>query len=500
MLSLSLVTAAPVAAEAPTVTLRTGGDGSAVWSTDQALSGSHSVYLHAGDVGLGTGAIRMMVDPIPMAGFTGVSFNVWEPTGIAHGGEFPGAWNIPYPYGDPYIIILLDTGAEGEADFDDALIGTASYTKSLGPAPLDTVHAGPTPDTWVEMAEGYGFRDWDDDGMLAGQSHEWYAGMVYSDPPGHDVWRINDVGTIAEWQGWFATNAPDVTVVGVQLQFGSWLDFPLMGVYVDDVTISGTTYDLEPREDLTVETDVCTPPTTSLVVPLIVTATVPFNVTSTTANPIDGKDYTNVLFNITLSGPRDFTELPSEIFSFKPDVEGIEGTFEQVGGDFVGYWGPPGGFAMPSGYGPITSTFTVEMAAGAPVGSYEVTVELVDVTPEPDESLALATESFTLYPLIGIELSTTFIDFGQVLPGLASAEKPLDIKNIGTVAVDVDAETESVFYNAALTIDADGLDVWAANIAKDGTHPAELVVTVPDLYEATTETGTIIFWVEEATP
>ena len=69
-----------------------------------------------------------------------------------------------------------------------------------------------------------------------------------------------------------------------------------------------------------------------------------------------------------------------------------------VDGSFVGYWGPAEGFTLPASYD-VTSTFTIQMTdvTTAPVGDYEVTVALVDLTPEPDVTLATATDGFSLW-------------------------------------------------------------------------------------------------------
>ena len=218
----------PPGPAAPFISLVTYGDGIAEWSTTQFKSGIHSVYLNAGTDGGNAGRIWIVVDPIPIADFSGASFFVWEPTGIVHGGEFPGAWDIPYPYGDPYINILLDTTGDGA--WDDKLEGIAST-----PSP-------PTAENWIEMAEAYGFYTSED--TICGLASPHPAGMVLLAPPGHEVWRISSAGTLADWKAWFAGNAPDVTVVGVQITFGWWLNDPSAGVYVDNVTINSVTYKL----------------------------------------------------------------------------------------------------------------------------------------------------------------------------------------------------------------------------------------------------------------
>jgi len=140
--------------------------------------------------------------------------------------------------------------------------------------------------------------------------------------------------------------------------------------------------------------------TTTLTVPDNVYRPAEFVTSSTTTN--SGTAYTNVRFNITISGPEAFIGGRADTFTItkvngSSDTQGINDTFVLVGGDWVGYWGPETGFPLSDGYNE-TSTFTTEMCdiTTAPLGDYDVTVELVDLTPNPDVTLATATDSFSL--------------------------------------------------------------------------------------------------------
>ena len=139
-----------------------------------------------------------------------------------------------------------------------------------------------------------------------------------------------------------------------------------------------------------------------------VTLTVPDNVyrpaefvtSSTTTN--SGTAYAAVRFNITVDGPVDFTGDRANTFTItkvngSSETQGINDTFTLVGGNWVGYWGPADGFLLTDPYD-ATSTFTTEMCdvSTAPLGNYNLTVELVDLTSGPDDTLATATDSFSL--------------------------------------------------------------------------------------------------------
>ncbi len=140
--------------------------------------------------------------------------------------------------------------------------------------------------------------------------------------------------------------------------------------------------------------------TTTLSIPDNVYRPAPFDVSGTTTN--DGTAYNNVRFSITVSGPVDFTGDRADTFTIThlnggTDTQGINGTFVLVDGDFVGGWGPEVGFGLTDPYDE-TSVFTIQMNDGgtAPEGDYEVTVALVDLTPDPEVTLASATDGFTL--------------------------------------------------------------------------------------------------------
>ncbi len=248
VLSFSLVTAVPATAQSTLnvvpFSLINAGSGTAAWATAQAHSGTSSVLLDAGTLGgANAGRIQVEVAAIPMASFTGATFWVWEPTGTEHGGTEPNTDQI-YPYGDPYINILIDT--DGDGSFDEKMEGVGSIT--VGSTTSPATHPTPTAETWVQMEEGYGFYDFDDSlGSGIGQGpggtgHPW------------------DFGTLAEWKTWFASGAPQntYTVVGVQITFGYWGPDVVPDVYVDDIAINGVTYYglIGDAVDVAVDTDI----------------------------------------------------------------------------------------------------------------------------------------------------------------------------------------------------------------------------------------------------
>jgi len=109
----------------------------------------------------------------------------------------------------------------------------------------------------------------------------------------------------------------------------------------------------------------------------------------TATNPSDGVDYSSVRFDFVLSGP---SSLADGSFSVKyqegSNLYDLPLTVSE--GKLVGYFGPETGFPMPKGYS-ATTNFKVTANLSAPVGNYTLTVQLKDLSVDPNVVLATAT-------------------------------------------------------------------------------------------------------------
>ncbi len=218
VVSFSLVTAVPAAAEVspvvPTIEFVTGPTGGIVeWTTDEANSGSYSVELstegvpYTSESDYGEGRVIMSAEHLGLTLADVTSFSFYWKSNAASG--------LPFPY------FALDTGLDGDLD------GVADrwLIWNIGPAD-DTSEAT----SWTQWSLSTAADNW----HVAG------PGGPYSDT---GVWddMVTDVGGNAE-------------ILSARIAVGNGSTNLAEPVFVDDIEINGTTYDLEPRVINTTQT------------------------------------------------------------------------------------------------------------------------------------------------------------------------------------------------------------------------------------------------------
>jgi predicted ribosomally synthesized peptide with SipW-like signal peptide len=184
-------------------TFATSGDGVAGWSAvGQGHSGDYSVELYTSGGELSYGAVNIPIVPILLQSLgTDPSYWVYEPTVVTDR--------------HPYVNIILDLDGDLATTGDiDCLEGVVSRT---------IAGVQPTAATWTEMKEAVGYY-------------------------GIDGFNMANSKTFAQWLTYMAAHHADAKVIRVQIRFGNWGDpaGSIGPVYVDDITIKGVTYDLEP--------------------------------------------------------------------------------------------------------------------------------------------------------------------------------------------------------------------------------------------------------------
>lgn len=187
----------------------------------------------------------------------------------------------------------------------------------------------------------------------------------------------------------------------------------------------------------------------------------------------------------------------------------------QDSNNLVGYFGPPGGFAIATPYD-ATTLFRVTFNTAK---AYEATASLVDLSPDPD--VVITSTNFLIVveapsssvgltaavpDIVAISVSPTNIDFGTLYPGDTSAVIDITVNNIGTHKVDVDVSldvsSDGLFKsNLEMRFDSTsgGWSTWnwpkiITGLAMSYSNYVQTKLSVPSDYTPLgTETATLIF-------
>lgn len=202
-------------------------------------------------------------------------------------------------------------------------------------------------------------------------------------------------------------------------------------------------------------TSVLDPPALSsadLAGPYMVGLNQEFHITLT--NPTYGDDFSSVLVKFRLEGitTDDFAIEYLET-ALEPD-QWLPLPVTKDGEDVIGAFGPPGGFAVPSGYEDTSSLRVTFNTAGA----YPITLSLYDLTPEPDELLTVLTDDVVVVDDLEVTNVSLLRSVDQVnwfpVPGSFAADFALPLDT-----------AEDWHY-----LDVDTLEV-SPRALSDGSHP-----------------------------
>ncbi len=138
--------------------------------------------------------------------------------------------------------------------------------------------------------------------------------------------------------------------------------------------------------------------------------TYPFQMTASLLNPWGGTLIDTAQLRLKIDAS---TALESGDVTATAVADGQAVPFTVDGsGDLVGKWGPDTGFPVAKGYN-VSTMFDVTVAAGAPVGAYSITLELIDVD---DPAVVLAQETGT----INVNANVATVLWGTPLPKLVT--------------------------------------------------------------------------------
>jgi len=203
MLSFSLMTAVPAAAQEGSIELVATGDSTATWTTEQAQFGSYSAKL---TMPAGTGwandnaEVQISISGAPM--MKDITWSFWTLTLTEY-----------ESYAAP-VEFYADVDGDGVADKIDA----GNILKSS--VPITDEWYQMTPELW--KGYGGGFYVWREDGT----GFDFFVGA--------DPWAK----VVERWG--------DATLLRVDLGFGPLGSNEAVTTYVDDFTINGIVYELEP--------------------------------------------------------------------------------------------------------------------------------------------------------------------------------------------------------------------------------------------------------------
>ena len=242
--TLGLVMAVPAAADPDpdyaAVTFAKDGAGLAEWSTDYAHSGDYSVKLHSP----GTADYGKVVMPLGMEFEGFADFSVWVEGG-AEAQALP-LHDILLEIDDVDVILTASNKGTGEGE------NLTGLTVVLASQPGQCEGEIATPTLMSDGTAGWEKYGTHSDATInvGGDTNAYWSMFVYSTYP--TGWEgTYDYYTWDEIHGFF-DNKATVTEVRAELRYpqdaGCTCDeFVASTVYVDDITINGTVYELEPR-------------------------------------------------------------------------------------------------------------------------------------------------------------------------------------------------------------------------------------------------------------
>lgn len=364
--------------------------------------------------------------------------------------------------------ITVDT-----VEYYNRVIGFPATGNYVSPWGVDFIRSENPDDPGGQMATGERFVDFS--GFTYNRSETFRGSVTWLDVPSM-TWKVDRITDVVSFTQLTAEPVGTRTLSGVTA-FAQLADDvravilyyheheTIPGFYIDPVGVDTTAAQEQAIHD----------PAVSVVVPVDAFRTESFPMTTTSFNPWGGTDLTGVRLRVTIDAPAD---LDVGDLSVAPAAGGTPMVLESVGGDLVGWWGPEAGDPLARGQ-LVPTTFDVVATSDAPAGDYGVSVELVDVTAEPDAVLAADADSVRIR-----EAVPTVLWADEIYP-LVTQGEPFQVPVTVYSPVDGDAdlhvtltgpgddpgtlEIEQLQAGDARAYASDGTDMVAMPLAIDGT-------------------------------
>ncbi len=308
---------------------------------------------------------------------------------------------------DAWELAAMDIGAAASKSVPLSIDAVEYYNRIIGfPPAADPAATPPVPE--YVSPWGVGFvrsEDPDDPGTELAGSEQFvdYSGFSYNrsqtfqgsvtwlDVPTL-TWKVSRITDVVPFTNLSGSEIGTRTLTGITAFAQLADDVRAMCNFVPDNTfLPGFFMDVPGQDTTADQLKAIHDPAVDLgTLPENVFQTFPFEMTASLLNPFGGDLIDEAQLRLTIAATTAFA--PGDVTAIaKADGQPLPFTVD-ASGDLVGTWGPDSGFPVWPGYN-VSTTFTATVAAGAPTGTYTVTLDLVDVD---DPATVLAQETGTI--------------------------------------------------------------------------------------------------------
>ncbi|OIQ86247.1 fibronectin type III domain protein [mine drainage metagenome] len=328
---------------------------------------------------------------------------------------------------DAWELAAMNIGAAASKSTPLTLDAVEYYNRMIGfPTPADPTATPPVPEyvsPWgvsfvrsenpdsagTEMTTGERFVNYDS--FTYNRSQTFKGSVTWLDVPSL-TWKVSKITDVVPFTNLSDRAIGNRTLTGITA-FAQLADDvrALCNFIPDNTFIPGFYMDVPGVDTTEAQLKAIHDPAVDLgTLPENVFQTYPFQMTASLLNPWGGDLIDKAQLRLTIDAD---TALKAGDVTATATADGQAIPFTvDAASNLVGTWGPDTGFPVAPGYN-VSTTFDVTVAAGAPVGAYGVTLELVDLD-APTTVLAQETGTIT------VNANASTVLWGDPLPKLAT--------------------------------------------------------------------------------